>query len=240
MSYTNDAAQLTVRMAVESAKVALSAVGKGAKDLTVLIFAALRQHSGTQASLRISQALREGKEMRAFDIRDDDAEMLCRRAKDLGMRYTMLKDMEKDDAYSVILVPSDEAGRFSRFLDRCGIESPFPETEGEKAKGQEREDAGPDLNEFLRRAEQNRAPDNGRNPISGRQDPQSPSAPSCGIMRTAERERRQLPRQERMSVRDFLRKNRTEVDLDLRQRESDKKSLEEAMQYFQSRKEREE
>ncbi|MBR3001332.1 MAG: hypothetical protein IKF39_10070 [Oscillospiraceae bacterium] len=59
MSYTNDAAQLTVRAAVESVKVALNAVGRGAKGLTVLIFAALREHSGTRGSMRISQMRRK-------------------------------------------------------------------------------------------------------------------------------------------------------------------------------------
>lgn len=236
MSYTNDAAQLTVRAAVESVKVALNAVGRGAKGLTVLIFAALREHSGTRGSMRISQMLKEGKEMRAFDIRDDDAELLCRRAKELGLKYTLLKDVESKDECSVILVPADEAGRFSRFLERCGIEPPFPEKERERGPEQ---DGSPDLNDFLRRAQQSREPDSGRNPISGRQDPESPSAPSWRSMRTAERERRELPRQERMSVRDFLRRNRAEIDLDLQSRERDKESLQQAIGFLQFRKENE-
>ena len=238
MSYTNDAAQLTVRAAVESVKVALNAVGRGAKGLTVLIFAALREHSGTRGSMRISQMLREGKEMRAFDIRDDDAELLCRRAKDLGLRYTLLKDVESKDECSVILVPADEAGRFSRFLERCGIEPPFPEKERERERGPV-QDGSPDLNDFLRRAQQSREPDSGSNPISGRQDPESPSAPSWRSMRAAERERRELPRQERMSVRDFLRRNRAEIDLDLQSRERDKESLQQAIGFLQFRKENE-
>ena len=69
MAYSDDAAEQVVKIALEGAEVAAKITGAGAKEVAILLYAALKDQKKTKGKARLTTMLRTGKELKVFSVK---------------------------------------------------------------------------------------------------------------------------------------------------------------------------
>ena len=118
MSYSGEAADQVVRIALEGTEVAVRLAGSGAKQLAILLYAVLKDQKRTKGKMRLTSMLRSGKELKVFAVRDRDLQKFCTEAKKYGVLYTVLKDRDANDRLTDIMVRAEDASKINRIFDR--------------------------------------------------------------------------------------------------------------------------
>lgn len=144
MSYSGDAAEQVVRMTLEGAEVVAKITGTGAKELTVLLYAILRDQKKTKGKTRLTNMLRSGKELKVFAVKDTDLQRFCQEAKKYGVLYCVLKDRNANDGITDIMVRAEDASKINRIFERFqlatvdlgSVKSEIERSRAEKGKGE--------------------------------------------------------------------------------------------------------
>ena len=68
MNPGGDAAEQVVRLSLEGVEVAAKITGNGAKQIAVLLYAALKQEQKTKGKARLTSMLKSGKELKVYTI----------------------------------------------------------------------------------------------------------------------------------------------------------------------------
>ena len=97
MNNSGDAAEQVVRLSLEGMEVAARITGNGAKDIAILLVAALKEEHKTKGKARLSNMIRSGKELKVFTVRQGDIEKFAKEAKRYGVLYSILKDKGNED-----------------------------------------------------------------------------------------------------------------------------------------------
>lgn len=92
MNYSGEAAEQVVRMSLNGVEVAAKISGKAAERLAVLLYAVLREQKKTRGKIRLTNMLKNGKELKVFAVRDNELQKFCEEAKKYGVLYCVLKD----------------------------------------------------------------------------------------------------------------------------------------------------
>ena len=121
MSYSGDAAEQVVRLSLETGEVAVKLAGEGAKQLTILLYAILREQKKTKGKTRLTNMLRSGKELKVFAVKDSDLQLFCREAKKYGVLYCVLKDRDATDGLTDIMVRAEDASKINRIFERFNL-----------------------------------------------------------------------------------------------------------------------
>ena len=121
MSYSGDAAEQVVRLSLETGEVAVKLAGAGAKQLAVLLYAILREQTKTKGKARLTNMLRNGKELKVFAVKDSDLQLFCREAKKYGVLYCVLKDRDATDGITDIMVRAEDASKINRIFERFDL-----------------------------------------------------------------------------------------------------------------------
>ena len=69
MNTSGDAAEQVVRFSLEGFEVAAKLTGSAAKNVALLLIAALKQEGKTNGKTRLASMLRSGKELKVFSLR---------------------------------------------------------------------------------------------------------------------------------------------------------------------------
>ena len=118
MSYSGEAAEQVVRMSLEGAEVAAKITGKGAKEIAILLFAALKDEKKTKGKTRLNNLLRTGKELKVFAVKDEELMTFCKEAKRYGILYCALKDRDVKNGTTDIMVRAEDSSKVSRIFER--------------------------------------------------------------------------------------------------------------------------
>jgi hypothetical protein len=194
-------------MSLETGEVAVKLAGTGAKELTMLLYAILKDQKKTKGKTRLTSMLRSGKELKVFAVKDTDLQRFCKEAKRYGVLYCVLKDRDATDGITDIMVRAEDASKINRIFERfqlskvdmASIKSEIERSRGEKEEkeppAQERttpEAAPPsqDMDAFLSDLFQQTEPDKedqGPNPTTGRTSKSPQSEPTSKLKTPVER-----------------------------------------------------
>ena len=177
MSYTSDAADEVIRIGTQTAGTVIRVAGSGAKALATMLYYAFQNRYKDSGVKRMDDMLENGKEFRAFIVRDEDIEKFCREARRIGVRYTLFRDQGKQDGEACFLVSAVDAARAARAMKYIGIGA-MPEIK-ETEKNSEKKNSRFDLDYFVRKATKKETEVQEENPIQGRAE-EYQSAPSLG------------------------------------------------------------
>jgi len=136
-----DAAEQVVRLSLEGFDVAARLTGSAAKNVAILLAAALKEEHKTKGKTRLTNMIRSGKELKVFSIPNKDLPKFVEQAKRYGVLYCVLKDKEqKDGGVPVdIIARAEDASKIQRIFERFElgvVDKASIVTEAEKDKAE--------------------------------------------------------------------------------------------------------
>jgi len=122
MIQSGDAAEQLVRLSLEGAEVAVKLTGTAAKEIAMLLIAALKKpdkNLKSKGKARLTSMLKSGKPLEIFSIRERDLARFARSAKQYGIVYTVLRNTKgSPDGLCDVMVKADDAPKISRLVER--------------------------------------------------------------------------------------------------------------------------
>ena len=207
MSYTSDAADEVIRIGTRTAGTVVRVAGSGVKALATMLYYAFQNRYRDSGVKRIEDMMENGKEFRAFIVKDEDIEKFCREARRIGVRYTLFRDQGKQDGTACFLVSTTDAARTARAMKQIGIGNTSEIKE--VAESSEKKEDRYDLDYFVRKATEKETEAQEENPIPGRAE-EYQSVPSSGSKRKEIAENEAVSGRRKVSVRGMLAKYKEE------------------------------
>ena len=120
MNPGGDAAEQVVRLSLEGAEVAAKISGNGARNIALLLFAALKEEQKTKGRARLTNMLKTGKELKVYTITNKDLARFAREAKRYGVLYCVLKDRSNPDPNAAVdvIARAEDASKIQRITER--------------------------------------------------------------------------------------------------------------------------
>lgn len=120
MNYSGDAAEQIVRFSLEGMEVALKISGNAAKEMAILLVAALKTEQKTAGKTRLTSMLKSGKELTVFSLPQKDLKKFVQEAKKYGVLYCTIRDRKSRDALSPvdIITRAEDAPKINRIVER--------------------------------------------------------------------------------------------------------------------------
>lgn len=135
---SNQILQTTILLLIESGKMTLHIVGRGATQITAMLGALLSQQNKTRGAMRLSSLLRSGTGLEVYTIRPDQLKAWAQVAKQYGVPYTVVKGDTLDDGMLDIFIRPEDAPRVNRMCERAHLElTPMATVESREATEQE-------------------------------------------------------------------------------------------------------
>lgn len=118
-----DAAEQVVRLSLEGFDVAARLTGSAAKNVAILLAAALKEEHKTKGKTRLTNMIRSGKELKVFSVLNKDLEKFVEQAKRYGVLYCVLAEKnQKDGNVPVdIIARAEDASKIQRIFERFGL-----------------------------------------------------------------------------------------------------------------------
>ena len=122
MNHSGDAAEQIVRMSLEGVEVAAKITGSAAKEIALLLMAALKSNNGNlklKGKARLTSMLKSGKPLEIFSVKESDLKQFVAGAKEYGIVYCVLRNPKNSpDGLCDIMVKADDAPKISRLVER--------------------------------------------------------------------------------------------------------------------------
>ena len=120
MNYSGDAAEQVVRFSLEGMEVVMKITGSAAKEMAILLAAALKAEQKTAGKARLSAMLKSGKELTVFSLPQKDLKKFVQEAKKYGVLYCTIRERgSKDENAAVdIITRAEDAPKINRVVER--------------------------------------------------------------------------------------------------------------------------
>jgi hypothetical protein len=122
MNHSGDAAEQIVRMSLEGIEVAAKVTGSTAKEIAIMLIAALKSNGSAlkpKGKARLASMLKSGKPLEIFSVREQDLKQFIQGAKQYGIVYCALRNTKGNpDGMCDIMVKADDAPKISRLVER--------------------------------------------------------------------------------------------------------------------------
>ena len=120
MNYSGDAAEQVVRFSLEGMEVAMKITGTAAKEIAILLAAALKAEQKTAGKARLSSMLKSGKELTVFSLPQKDLKKFVQEAKKYGVLYCTIRERQSKDPNAVvdIITRAEDAPKINRVVER--------------------------------------------------------------------------------------------------------------------------
>jgi len=125
MNHSGDAAEQIVRMGLEGVEVAAKITGTAAKEIALLLLAALKSPEKSTGGMklmgkeRLETMLKSGKPLEIFSLRDSDLKTFAQETKRYGIVYCVLRNSRNTpDGLCDIMVKADDAPKINRLVER--------------------------------------------------------------------------------------------------------------------------
>jgi len=119
-----DAAEQTVRLAMEGAEFTLKIAGEGAERILALLAAALKPSPGKESAQkrrgreRLKSLLKPGADTKFFEIQEKDLEKFAAAAKQYNIKYCVLRPKDNEGGMVEIVARAENAARISHIMER--------------------------------------------------------------------------------------------------------------------------
>jgi hypothetical protein len=125
MNHSGDAAEQIVRMSLDGVEVAARITGTAAKEIALLLLAALKSPEKgagglkTKGRARLESMLKSGKALEIFSVKESDLRTFVQEAKNYGIVYCALRGGKNTpDGLCDIMVKADDAPKINRIVER--------------------------------------------------------------------------------------------------------------------------
>ena len=117
---SGDAAESIVRMSLQGLEVAVKISGSGAKNISALLYAILKDQKQTKGKTTLTNMLKSGKPSKVFTIKEDDLKTFVKEAKRYGVLYCVLIDKKNKsiDGMVDIMAREEDASKINRIVER--------------------------------------------------------------------------------------------------------------------------
>lgn len=227
MNTSAEAADQVVRMSLNGAEAALKITGSGAREVAKLLFKALKdlskQSKKTKGQMRLSNLVKSGKKLEIYQVSDANLKRFCEQAKKYGMLYTVLKDRNKNDGLTEVMVKAEDRQKIDHIFEKLGlVPESVADIRPEKAKEKDapertfpdKSEADKFLQEVMAKPNPTKEEPHTVNPTEARAARSNQSVPSSNN-RSEQKDRSVdtgTPEERRPSVRKELKEIREEMD----------------------------
>ena len=137
MNPGGDATEQVVRLSLEGVEVAAKISGTGAKNIALLLLAALKEEKKTKGKARLTNMLKSGKELKVYTITQRDLHKFSQEAKRYGVLYCVLKDHKNTDPNAAVdvIARAEDASKIQRITERWGIACRHTALQAHKQRG---------------------------------------------------------------------------------------------------------
>ena len=239
MNTSAEAADQVVRMSLNGAEAALKITGSGAREVAKLLFKALKdlskQSKKTKGQMRLSNLVKSGKKLEIYQVSDANLKRFCEQAKKYGMLYTVLKDRNKNDGLTEVMVKAEDRQKIDHIFEKLGlVPESVADIRPEKAKEKDapertfpdKSEADKFLQEVMAKPNPTKEEPHTVNPTEARAARSNQSVPSSNN-RSEQKDRSVdtgTPEERRPSVRKELKEIREEMDREKKSKGKSKNS----------------
>lgn len=122
MDASDQAAEQFVRITLAGSEVALRLSGAGAKNIAAALFAAASNTEQTKGKARLSTLLKSGKELKVFQIKEEQLKDFAAEAKRYGVLYVVVRQNSQGKNKTVdLMVKAEDASKLNRIIDKLEL-----------------------------------------------------------------------------------------------------------------------
>ena len=122
MDASEQAAEQLVRITLAGSEVALRLSGAGAKNIAAALMAAASSTEQTKGKTRLASLLKSGKELKVFQLPDDQLKGFAAEAKRYGVLYVVVRQDGGSAAKAVdLMVKAEDASKLNRIINKLEI-----------------------------------------------------------------------------------------------------------------------
>lgn len=118
MSNGSEVAEQMVSIGLKGSEMILKLTGAGALKLATYLTALLKDQKRLKGKTGIERMLREGKEIKIFQVKKEDLKAFHTSAKQYGVLYAAIRDKKNNDGIIDLLVRADDASKINRVMER--------------------------------------------------------------------------------------------------------------------------
>src|SRR5664280_1906172 len=113
----SEAAEQMVSIGLKGSEMVLKLTGAGALKLATYLTALLKDQKRVKGKTGIERMLREGKEIKIFQVKKEDLKVFHTSAKQYGVLYAAIRDNRNKDGIIDLLVRADDASKINRVME---------------------------------------------------------------------------------------------------------------------------
>lgn len=132
MSIGSETAEQMTRETIQISEAAAKLAALGAKNLAALCLALANENQKLRGKTHMNALLRSGKELRVFDLKEQDLAVFKQEAKKYGVLFSVIKDGANGNGHVDILAKAEDVSKLNRIFERlhyAAPERPKPEDE---------------------------------------------------------------------------------------------------------------
>ncbi len=124
MSQGSEAAEQMTREAVKLSEEAVKLSALGAKNLAALCLAMAKDNRKLKGKTKLKRLLTEGKELRVFDLKEEDVSAFAKEAKTYGILFSTIRNTKSNRDTVDVVVKAEDAARINRIFENMGYAVP--------------------------------------------------------------------------------------------------------------------
>lgn len=124
MSQGSEAAEQMTREAIQISEAAAKLAALGAKNLAALCLALANENQKLRGKTHMNALLRSGKELRVFDLKEQDLTFFKQEAKKYGVLFSVIKDGANGNGHVDILAKAEDVSKLNRIFERLHYAAP--------------------------------------------------------------------------------------------------------------------
>ncbi|NCC68710.1 MAG: PcfB family protein [Clostridia bacterium] len=136
MSQGSEAAELLTKEAIQISEAAIKLSALGAKNLAALCIALANENQKLAGKTNMTRLLKEGKELRVFDVKESDLTQFAEAAKQYGVLFSVIKNGRDEFGNVDVLTRAEDVSKINRILEKMQYVAPAQDQpkEGDPAK----------------------------------------------------------------------------------------------------------
>lgn len=123
MDVSGDVADLMVKESIQLTEASIKLLAGGSRDLTAFLLALARDNKKLVGKTGMNRLLREGKELKVFQLRESDLAEFAKYAKN-NVLFAVIKDQRRTDGLVDLVTNTDFVGQVNLFMERRGYGIP--------------------------------------------------------------------------------------------------------------------
>lgn len=124
MGTGSEAADQLTREAIQISEAAVKLSALGAKNLAAMCIALANENQKLAGKTNMTRLLKEGKELRVFDVKETDLTDFAKSAKQYGVLFSVIKYSKNEFGNVDVLTRAEDVSKINRILEKLQYIAP--------------------------------------------------------------------------------------------------------------------